>query len=122
MRISDWSSDVCSSDLTYHAFFWRILKTHGYLVGFPRRMTILTPPNEAIALSALRSGYKVASKLTEEEKAEKRARETAERIRLATEEGKVCFDLFADRVGDLLHGSQKEIGSASCRERVCQYV
>lgn len=92
---------------TYHSFFWRILKTHGYLVGFPRRMTILTPPNEAIALSAVRSGYKAASKLSEEEKAEKRAREEAERIRLATEEGRVCFDLFADRVAILLHGSNK---------------
>jgi ATP-dependent DNA helicase UvrD/PcrA len=92
---------------TYHSFFWRILKTHGYLVGFPRRMTILTPPNEAIALSAVRSGYKAASKLSEEEKAEKRAREEAERIRVATEEGRVCFDLFADRVAILLHGSNK---------------
>ena len=70
-------------------------------------MTILTPPNEAIALSAVRSGYKAASKLSEEEKAEKRAREEAERIRLATEEGRVCFDLFADRVAILLHGSNK---------------
>lgn len=92
---------------TYHSFFWRILKTHGYLVGFPRRMTILTPPNEAIALSVVRSGYKAASKLSEEEKAEKRAREEAERIRVATEEGRVCFDLFADRVAILLHGSNK---------------
>lgn len=92
---------------TYHSFFWRILKTHGYLIGIPRRMTILTPPNEAIALSAVRSGYKAASKLSEEEKAEKRAREEAERIRLATEEGRVCFDLFADRVAILLHGSNK---------------
>lgn len=92
---------------TYHAFFWRILKTHGYLVGFPRRMTILTPPNEAIALSGLRSEYKAASKLTDEEKAEKKEREEAERERLAREEGKICFDLFATKVGDLLHGSQK---------------
>jgi DNA helicase-2/ATP-dependent DNA helicase PcrA len=92
---------------TYHSFFWRILKTHGYLVGFPRRMAILTPPNEAIALSAVRSGYKTASKLSEEEKAEKRAREDAERMRLATEEGKVCFDLFAEQVAILLHGSSK---------------
>ncbi|MGE4248161.1 MAG: UvrD-helicase domain-containing protein [Parvibaculaceae bacterium] len=92
---------------TYHSFFWRVLKTHGYLVGFPRRMTILTPPNEAIALSAVRSGYKAASKLSDEEKAEKHAREEAERIRLATEDGRICFDLFAERVATLLHGSKK---------------
>jgi DNA helicase-2/ATP-dependent DNA helicase PcrA len=93
---------------TYHAFFWRILKTHGYLVGFPRRMTILTPPNEAIALSAVRGEYaKAASKLTDGEKAEKKRREDAERERLAREEGKICFDLFATKVGDLLHGSDK---------------
>ena len=92
---------------TYHSFFWRILKTHGYLVGFPRRMTILTPPNEAIALSSIRSGYKAAKHLSDEEKAQKRALEEAERIRLATDEGKVCFDLFAGRVATLLHGSDK---------------
>jgi DNA helicase II / ATP-dependent DNA helicase PcrA len=92
---------------TYHAFFWRILKTHGYLVGFPRRLTILTPPNEAIALSNVRSEYKKESKLSNEEKAEKWQREDTERNRLAMEEGKVCFDLFASRVGTLLHGSQK---------------
>lgn len=92
---------------TYHSFFWRILKTHGYLVGFPRRMTILTPPNEAIALSTVRSGYKAAKNLSDEERAEKRAKEEAERTRLATEEGKVCFDLFAGRVATLLHGSDK---------------
>jgi DNA helicase-2/ATP-dependent DNA helicase PcrA len=92
---------------TYHSFFWRILKAHGYLVGLPRRMTILTPPNEAIALSAIRSGFKVPSKLSNEEKAQKTALEVAERVRLATEEGKVCFDLFAGRVAVLLHGSAK---------------
>ena len=71
---------------TYHSFFWRILKAHGYLVGFPRRMTILTPPNEAIALSSIRSGFKAPSKLSDEEKAQKAALEVAERMRLATEE------------------------------------
>ncbi|MDZ7896105.1 MAG: hypothetical protein U5M50_14715 [Sphingobium sp.] len=60
-------------------------------------MTILTPPNEAIALSTVRSGYKAAKNLSDEEKAEKHAKEEAERARLATEEGKVCFDLFAGR-------------------------
>lgn len=92
---------------TYHSFFWRILKAHGYLIGFPRRMTILTPPDEAIALSTIRSGFKAPSKLSDEEKAQKAALEAAERMRLATEEGKVCFDLFAERVAKLLHGSTK---------------
>lgn len=92
---------------TYHSFFWRILKAHGYLVGFPRQMTILTPPNEAIALSAIRSGFKAPSKLSDEEKAQKAALEATERMRLATEEGKVCFDLFAERAANLLRGSTK---------------
>lgn len=92
---------------TYHSFFWRILKAHGYLVGLPRRMTILTPPNEAIALSVIRSGFKAASKLSEEEKAQKAALEVAELMRLATQEGKVCFGLFAPQVAMLLHGSGK---------------
>ena len=92
---------------TYHSLFWRILKAHGYLVGLPRRLSILTPPNEAIALAAVRSSFKPASKLSDAEKVEKRAREEAERLRLATEEGKVCFDLFARLVATLLHGSEK---------------
>ncbi|MBA5775642.1 ATP-dependent helicase [Stappia sp. F7233] len=90
---------------TYHSFFWRILKAHGYLIGLPRRIDILTPPAEAIALSGLRSGY--ASKLSEAEQAEKVAAEEAERLRLAREDGGVCFDLFAPYVGDILHGSAR---------------
>lgn len=98
---------------TYHAFFWRILKAHGYLVGLPRRMTILTPPNEAIALSDLRSAYKPDKNLTDFEKEEKRAAEHQERLRLARDEGKVCFSLFAELVGQLLHGAKKIRGLVS---------
>lgn len=92
---------------TYHAFFWRILKTHGYLVGLPRRISILTPPNEAIALSSLRSEYEKESKLSTLDKIEKNLREVAELKRLALTEGKVCFNMFATKVGELLHGSNK---------------
>jgi len=91
---------------TYHAFFWRILKTHGYLIGLPRRLSILTPPNEAIVLSGIRSGYPTR-KLSDEQKIAKKAAETAERTRLATNEGRMCFDLFAPYVGDILHGSER---------------
>ncbi|WP_170429809.1 UvrD-helicase domain-containing protein [Ruegeria arenilitoris] len=92
---------------TYHSFFWRILKAHGYLLGLPRRLSILTPPAEAIALSVIRSSYKSESKLSNEEKNAKQEAERTERKRLAFEEGKVCFDLFAPFVGELLHGSAR---------------
>lgn len=88
---------------TYHSFFWRILKAHGYLVGVPRTMTILTPQAVSIALSDIRAHY--GRKMTDEEKAERRSRETAEKIRLAKDEGRVCFDLFANYAGDILQGS-----------------
>lgn len=92
---------------TYHSFFWRIIKTHGYLIGFPRKLSLLTPPNEGISLAPIRRGYKAASKLTAAEKAEKVKKENDERHRLAKEEGRVCFDLFASSVGAILHGSDK---------------
>ena len=91
---------------TYHSFFWRILKAHGYLIGLPRRLEILTPPSEAIALSSVRSAFP-ARRLTDGQRAAKKATEEAERVRLASEEGRVCFDLFAPKVGDLLHGSAR---------------
>lgn len=91
---------------TYHAFFWRILKAHGYLIGLPRRLSILAPPGEAIALSEIRSNFP-ARNLTDEQKAAKNSAEAAERDRLARMEGRVCFDLFAPYVGDILHGSER---------------
>ncbi|MHB8391492.1 MAG: UvrD-helicase domain-containing protein [Acidobacteriaceae bacterium] len=90
---------------TYHSFFWRILKAHGYLAGLPRRLSILAPPGEAIALSVVRRSYAAAKNLTEAEQAEKKGREEAERLRLAREDGRICFDLFAPAVGDILQGS-----------------
>lgn len=92
---------------TYHAFFWRLIKTHSYLLGLPRRLAILTPPNEAVALSDIRNEYKSGDKLCQREQREKKQREYAERRRLAADEGLVCFDLFAEMAGELLHRSNK---------------
>ena len=91
---------------TYHSFFWRILTAHGYLIGLPRRLNILTPPGEAIALSEVRSGFP-AKKLTDADKVVKRVAEATERARLATEEGRVCFDLYAPYAHDILHRSER---------------
>jgi len=92
---------------TYHSFFWRILKAHGYLIGLPRGLGILTPPTEAIALSAIRNEFGADRKLSAQEKENKKNAENAERHRLAMDEGLICFDLFAPFVGSLLHGSER---------------
>jgi DNA helicase II / ATP-dependent DNA helicase PcrA len=92
---------------TYHAFFWRLLKTHGYLIGLPRCLSIVTPPERAIALTPIRHAFGSVKKLTEVQKAEKRQTEETELKRLAFEEGRVCFDLFSDLVVSLVGKSNK---------------
>jgi len=92
---------------TYHAFFWRLLRTHGYLVGLPRKLEILTPPAQAVALAAIRHEFGAARKLTDARRAERSQREAAELQRLACEQGKVCFDLFADLTAHILKGSTR---------------
>src|SRR3546814_2843101 len=72
MRISDWSSDVCSSDL------------HGLVLGFER--------NNVLAPACM----------------EMRRTLQGQVVGLG---GAGCPDDFT-----------REIGRASCRERVCQYV
>ncbi len=94
---------------TYHAFFWRLIRTHGYLLGLPRRLTILAPHNEAAALSALRNEFKPDNKLSPAERTEKASCERSEILRLAMQEGHVSFDLFADLAAQLL--SSKKIRS-----------
>jgi DNA helicase-2/ATP-dependent DNA helicase PcrA len=92
---------------TYHAFFWSILKTHGYLLGLPRQLSILLPKDEAIALSAIRSGYGPLKNLSEADKKTKIDDENRELSRLAYEEGRVCFGRFAQLTGELLHRSKR---------------
>src|SRR3546814_8584594 len=76
MRISDWSSDVCSSDLLFSTF--------------ERGIELL----DAVAqLAALES-----------------------RLDTLFRDVAMRYKLF------LAAGTTPEIGSASCRERVCQYV
>lgn len=92
---------------TYHSFFWRILKTHGYLIGLPKTIDVLTPQREAIALSNIRNSYPSSNSITTQEKEEKENDENEERNRLMYEEGLVCFDFFAKGVHMLLSKSEK---------------
>ena len=88
---------------TYHAFFWKIVKTHGYLLGLPRRLSVMLPSEEAAALATIRNEYPPPGKLSEVQKREKSRQLT----RLAYEDGRICFDLFAGLAGELLRRSRK---------------
>ena len=68
---------------TFHSLCWELLRTHGYLLGAPRKLKILLPQDER----ALSNGIKETS-------SEWSAWEI-ERNRLFRDEGKTAFDLFA---------------------------
>src|SRR3546814_12586655 len=95
MRISDWSSDVCSSDLMSDAAINRsfdfVLTNPGHYVNLELSVgasRIATIAQGRHSINSLSLGSAVLAK--------------------------------ADR-GDLID-MQDQIGRASCRERVCQYV
>jgi DNA helicase-2/ATP-dependent DNA helicase PcrA len=75
---------------TFHSLFWEILRTHGYLLGSPRRLGLLLPYDER----AKRAGLEERDPVWIEE-----------RERLFREEGRVAFDLFAVKAAALLGGS-----------------
>lgn len=92
---------------TYHSFFLKIIKTHGYLIGLPKKITVLSPSAEAVALSTIRFKYNAGSKLSAAQKEEKNPKVQEEKVRLATSEGRLCFDLFAGYASQVLNGSDK---------------
>ncbi len=72
---------------TFHSFFWEILKTHGYLLGSPHRLKVMSPHDEASLLSG-------------------RSKDNAEWLQEKQEnfisEGQTTFDLFATKVLEIL--------------------
>src|SRR3546814_3484138 len=98
MRISDWSSDVCSSDLGY------VYITRG---------TLALANNEAEAAGVL--GHEIGHVISHH--AEKRYDKSVF-TNLGVAGASILGSIFlGSGAGDLI-----EIGRASCRERVCQYV
>lgn len=75
---------------TFHSFFWDILKAHAYLLGAPRKLSILLPQDE----KALSGGI--------DDKDDEWEQWLVERERLFHEEGRIAFDLFAPNATRLL--------------------
>src|SRR3546814_14430274 len=106
MRSSDWSSDVCSSDLLNAA-----------LARLEIEQQRLEEALAAIAAGKAELEDAYASIDADKEKIEAQLAELA-----------ILKSLRDDLVKKLqesegaLEGERQEIGRASCRERVCQYV
>src|SRR3546814_12119383 len=100
MRISDWSSDVCSSDLGYQAFS-------------PGKPVPSWAGNYALMASGVGElGQDELDRLT-----------TGRRIGMQFNIDDDAFEMNAvTRAADLEDQLHLQIGRASCRERVCQYV
>src|SRR3546814_12845491 len=111
MRISDWSSDVCSSDLVLHRGVIRIEEDAELggveILRILDRRSFLDPvgivEHDAKVANAADAGFGTDGRL-----AGLYAR-VAEDAFLRLSRGPVVIDFL-------------EIGRASCRERVCQYV
>src|SRR3546814_10702557 len=84
MRISDWSSDVCSSDLVSDAKWQRLYKAID-------RPELATDPRFATMGGR-------------------------------TEHIDTLYSILADEIAKHPTAYWRQIGRASCRERVCQYV
>src|SRR3546814_16227867 len=98
MRISDWSSDVCSSDLLDEKTVRDIFNARAEFLGRWHRFE--TPRILGIDELYLNKRY---------------------RCILTNIEERTLLDLLATRRQDVVTNYLK-IGRASCRERVCQYV
>src|SRR3546814_19350818 len=116
MRISDWSSDVCSSDL---------LRAFSVASDHARQEQVW----DMLQTSHNQQPWFIRARLTED-----KVRASDKRVRFVTLEaylaagGHVLRDLFESDDGGwledvaLLDRLPTEIGRASCRARGCQYV
>src|SRR3546814_8593800 len=97
MRISDWSADVCSSDLRRHRGEQLVDNIRGHVSG----AVLGRIPPERGPEGPTKPGYLI--------------------------DGGHVHDTFPlpvlrDQIEPAEHESARQIGRASCRERVCQYV
>src|SRR3546814_14475237 len=124
MRISDWSSDVCSSDLTPCAgLTCRSIPGYCFPIMPDARLHLppatTAPVTESILVirhGGLRGIVQALGPLKAIRSYHPRAR-----ITLLTTAPYADF-LRASGYADMVCSDPLQIGRASCRERVCQYV
>src|SRR3546814_8778980 len=106
MRISDWSSDVCSSDLDSVKSYFGMRKISTGVNPKTGKLALLLNNKPLFHNGTLDQGWWPESLLTP-----------------PSEEAARSDIIFLKKAGfNMLRKHIKEIGRASCRERVCQYV
>src|SRR3546814_11429039 len=117
MRISDWSSDVCSSDLPVMPV--PLFETIDDLEAAPAVMAAWLAIPEVAALARARGYQEVMIGYSDSNK-DGGYLTSNWSLALGSE---ALASVFAEKsvALQLFHG-RGEIGRASCRERVCQYV
>lgn len=88
---------------TFHSFFWDILKAHAYLLGAPRKLSILLPQDE----KAISGGI--------DDEDEGWDAWLVERERLYLEDGRIAFDLFGPNATQLLATSSHLLSAIARR-------
>src|SRR3546814_4377656 len=106
MRISDWSSDVCSSDL----------ESHQQVLGFQPEGPLVTVDRWRYLVCSVES-RKIINRKTRSQ-----ATCAYQYSDASAPFFSVINDSFDPVVVKGLKQAEVEIGRASCRERVCQYV
>lgn len=91
---------------TFHSLFWDTLKAHAYLLGAPRKLSILLPQDE----KALSGGI--------DNEDDGWNQWLVERNRLFLEEGRIAFDLFAPNTIRLLTTSSHLLLSLAKRHPI----
>lgn len=91
---------------TFHSFFWDILKAHAYLLGAPRKLSILLPQDEKALSGGIDDGDDEWDQWL------------VERERLFLEEGRIAFDLFAPNATRLLATSSHLLTSLARRHPI----
>src|SRR3546814_16471650 len=113
MRISDWSSDVCSSDLRHRL---RCCRAAAGLLALLARHLV---EELAVALGEVRSGDEAAGQRDIENGHRRLGQQRAGPVQTQLQiiAGRRAAAVAAEQTLELA-----EIGRASCRERVGQYV
>src|SRR3546814_1996587 len=119
MRMSDWSSDVCSSDLLL--MDW---PQPGFTIGAPGSPLVSTAASggTALAIKSLTPSYAIREgQFFSSVHGGRRYVHMFTASVVASGTGTVTASIFPP-LRTSLSVNDVEIGSASCRERVCQYV